>query len=213
MNKNTIPIIILIVAGFVTAGILFIISRIGRYKVQQGELQGEEIITIMETWDSKSDETIKKLHPKIRESVSSFVNDLNHQGIKYRIYSGLRTFDEQATLYGKGRTEQELIAVGIDPKYSKPSEAKVTNAKPGSSYHNYGLAIDGVEIKDGKAIWNNPNESKIVEAAKKYNLYWGGNFTTLKDKPHFEYQLFGNISQLLALYNQNKLDSNGYLIV
>lgn len=211
--KNYALAIIISIAIVVTAVILYLLSRIGRYKVQQGELEGEEIITAMETWDSKSNDTIKKLHPKIRDVATNFVNDLNAQGIKYRIYSGTRTFDEQAKLYGKGRTIQELISNGVNPTYASPTEKKVTNAKPGTSYHNYGLAFDGVEIKDGVALWNSPNESKIVEAAKKHNLYWGGNFTSFKDKPHFEYQLFGNISGLLALYNANKVDSNGYLIV
>lgn len=188
---------------------LVILYRRNKYEIKEGELQGEDAIgmsNVTGTWDSKSNEVINKLHPKVRQAFTSFINDLNGQGIKYRAYSGTRTFEEQAALYAKGRTEPGKI---------------VTNAKPGSSYHNYGLATDGVQIKDGKAAWfltkkGQPltgDEKKIVDTAAKYGLYWGGNISTIYDTPHFEYQQFGSVSQLLALYNGKKIDSNGYLIV
>lgn len=205
-----------IVAIFVSVAVIVIIVvlyRRGRYRVEQGELAGENVISGMETWDTKSNEVIKKLHPKLRDKVSSFINELSGIGIKYRVYSGFRSFDEQAALYGKGRTVLELTSVGVDSKYAKPTETKVTNAKPGTSYHNYGLAIDGVEVKDSKALWISPNEAKIVTVATKYGLFWGGNFSTLKDKPHFEDKQYGSVAQLLALYNGGKKDINGYLIV
>ena len=46
---------------------------------------------------------------------------------------------EQAALYAQGRTTPG---------------AKVTNAQPGSSAHNYGLALDVVPIVNGKPDWN-----------------------------------------------------------
>jgi len=211
--KKNIPAIVSVFVSIVVVLFVIYLYRRGRYKVEQGELEGQDIISGMETWDSKSNEVIKNLHPKIKKIVTDFINDLYKQGIKYRTYSGNRTFIEQSELYGKGRTEEDLSLVGIDKKYSKPTEKIVTYAKPGSSYHNYGLAFDGVEVKDGQAIWNSNNEQKIVDTAKVYNLYWGGNFTNLKDKPHFEYKQFGTISQLLTLYNSGKKDNNGYLIV
>lgn len=212
MNKN-IPAIVSVAVSAIVVTTLVVLYRRGRYKVEEGELQGETVISGMETWDSKSNEVINKLHPKLKTIAGDFVNDLSKQGIKYRIYSGYRTFDEQGFLYGKGRSLMELVAVNVDGKYASPNDKRVTNAKPGSSYHNYGLAFDGVEIKNGVALWNSPNEQKIVTTASKYGLYWGGNFTTLKDKPHFEDQKYGSVSQLLALYKTGNLDTNGYLIV
>lgn len=210
INRGAVSSVLVSIA--VTVLLVYLYRR-GRYKVEEGELAGESVITGMETWDSKSDETIKGLHPKIRQRVTDLVNDLNEQGIKYRIYSGFRSFDEQAELYGKGRTATELVLSGVDAKYAQPNEKKVTNAKPGSSYHNYGLAFDGVEIKDGSAFWNSANEQKIAVSGAKYGFYWGGLFTTFKDRPHFEDKQFGTWQQLLALYNGGNKDINGYLIV
>lgn len=212
MNEKTVQIIVISIATIVTGAFIVFLIRKENKHIESGELMGTDPISVFETWDSKSNDTISKLHPKIRQRTTEFVNDLSKQGIKFRLYSGFRSFEEQAELYGKGRTQQELITAGVDAKYSQPSEKRVTNAKPGTSFHNYGLAFDGVEIVNGNAIWETTKQQQIVDTAKKYGFYWGGNFVSFKDKPHYEDQQFGNINQLLALYNSGKL-SNGYLIV
>jgi peptidoglycan L-alanyl-D-glutamate endopeptidase CwlK len=63
--------------------------------------------------------------------------------------------EEQAALYAKGRTVSGKI---------------VTKAKPGESYHNYGLAFDWVPLKQsGKnadlwiADWNNETAFRLGE--------------------------------------------------
>lgn len=148
------------------------------------------------TWDKKTDEEIKKLHPVFQPIVLAFVNELyDKYGITYRIYEGLRTFEEQQYEYDKGRTTSGSI---------------VTNAKPGESFHQYGLGFDGVEIKNGEALWNSPNIGTIVAVGKKYGMIWGGDFKGLKDTPHWEYQKYGGWRDLLALYNSGKV-TNGYV--
>lgn len=150
------------------------------------------------TWDSNTNAVISKLHPDLRPLASNFINDLDaNHGIKLRAYSGLRTFDEQKKLYAQGRTEPGSI---------------VTNAQPGYSYHNYGLAFDAVEIKNGQAVWNNPNWTKIGQIARQHGLEWGGNWTSFKDMPHFQLTK-GIISSLLAKYTSGQVDNNGYIIV
>lgn len=83
---------------------------------------------------------------------------------------------------------------------------KVTWAKPGDSYHNYGLAWDIVLLKDmdgngsyetaswetnidfdsdGKADW-----MEVVEEFKAIGATWGGDWVAGKtDKPHFQMTL------------------------
>ena len=70
------------------------------------------------------------LHPSIKDEVADLITTIESKWIatmKIRVVQGLRTIDEQNSLYAQGR--------------SKPG-AIITNAKGGSSYHNYGLAID-----------------------------------------------------------------------
>jgi peptidoglycan L-alanyl-D-glutamate endopeptidase CwlK len=147
-------------------------------------------------WDKVTAVRIAALHPAMRERAKQFIAEAARQGIFLRVTSGLRDFAEQAELYAQGRTKPGAI---------------VTNAKPGTSFHNYGLAIDVVEIKDGKGLWDNPNWSKIASIGKTFGFAWGGDFKNLKDLPHFEYSGGQTITQLLTAYNTGKKDGAGFL--
>ena len=88
--------------------------------------------------DKITEERIKLLHPKVKDEVFSIIEEANKlliPGVEVRIVQGLRTIDEQNALYAQGRT--------------KPGK-KVTNAKGGQSYHNYGLAVDIYPVINGK---------------------------------------------------------------
>lgn len=144
--------------------------------------------------DSVTATRINTLHPKIRESAKSFILDVQKAGIVLRINSAYRTFEEQDALYNIGRGKQGRI---------------VTNAKGGYSYHNYGLAIDVQEIKNGKlvshelsdkAFWN-----KVVPVGKKYGFNWGGAWTSFPDKPHFEKTFGYSCSSLKAKHDEGDM--------
>lgn len=138
------------------------------------------------TWDIVSDRRINTLHPLIRAKAKEFIIRAEKElGIKLRVTSALRTWDEQIKLYAKGRTN---------------AGKKVTNAKAGQSLHNYGLALDVVEIKNGKALWSNPNWEKIGALGKEIGFAWGGDWKRFKDKPHFEMTFGKHHTELAQLY-------------
>jgi hypothetical protein len=90
-----------------------------------------------------------------QKQVRGWVNEMVTSRIEPLIYCGRRTMEEQAALYAKGRTAGGRI---------------VTKAKPGESYHNYGLAFDWVPLKQsGKnadlwiADWNNETAFRLGE--------------------------------------------------
>jgi len=154
--------------------------------------------------DQLSIERIKTLHPIVRESATKILtqseNILKDKAV-LRIAYALRSFEEQASLYAIGRT-------------IKVKEARVTNAKAGQSWHNYGLAFDIVFLipdKDGKmkASWDmktdfNNNKifdwSEIVTLCKKEGWEWGGDWKSLKDYPHFEKTYNLSLSTALSRY-------------
>ncbi len=123
---------------------------------------------------SQSRRFIDRLDPSIRSMAEEVLIRAHAQGIDLVITQGLRTNEEQARLYAQGRTAPGPI---------------VTNAPPGSSWHNFGLAFDVAVLKDGKATW--PNDvglwNQIGAIGKAAGLGWGGDFTSIKDRPHFEY--------------------------
>ena len=140
---------------------------------------------------------IEQLHPDAKESFRSFVEECEQTfNITLRVTQGLRTIAEQDALYAIGRT--------------KPG-SKVTNAKGGSSFHNYGLAIDLVEMKGKDANWSF-DYKKLVPIAEKYGLYWGGNFKSIKDEPHFEKSFGFKWRDLFERYmNKNFIPGTTYV--
>lgn len=137
------------------------------------------------------------LHPKARPFFKNFIEDAEGGlGITMRVTYGLRTFDEQRAIYNQGR---------ITPG------PKVSNAPPGFSFHNYGLAIDVCELKDGKLNWDF-DFNKLKTYSDKYLLRWGGTFKSIVDKPHFEISFGYTIRQLYQKYvDKDFIDGTKYL--
>jgi peptidoglycan L-alanyl-D-glutamate endopeptidase CwlK len=115
---------------------------------------------------------LEDLHPIVAAKAKQLIELAEAEGIEILVTSTLRTFEEQAELFAIGRT--------------KPGK-KVTNAKPGQSWHNFGLAFDVVPLVNGKPIWDSPFWERIGALGKQVGLQWGGDFKTFKDKPHFEF--------------------------
>lgn len=124
---------------------------------------------------AQSERLIGQLDPSIRSMARELLTRASNVGIDLVVTQGLRTNAEQQRLYDQGRTTDGPI---------------VTNAPPGSSWHNFGLAFDvAVLSPEGKATW--PNDStlweRIGQLGKASGLTWGGDFVSIKDRPHFEY--------------------------
>ncbi len=144
----------------------------------------------------RSAKFIETLSPEVKDAFIAFIIDAKElvakEGLDYKIICGTRSWEQQEALYAKGRT-----APG----------PKVTNAKPGSSMHNFGLAIDCGVFK-GKVYMDDstPADKKLADMmhkqastlCAKHNLRWGGNFKSLYDAPHFEYNTPYSLSQLCA---------------
>jgi peptidoglycan L-alanyl-D-glutamate endopeptidase CwlK len=159
--------------------------------------------------DEKTLERIKLLHPKLRTEVSLIYDEivaaLSGKAICRFSYT-LRTFGEQDALYAQGRT--------------KPG-AKVTNAKGGQSYHNYGLAIDIVLLIGNSASWDTKSDfdgdgksdwQEVVAIFKRHGWEWGGDWKFL-DMPHFQKTLGKSIVDLQKLIKLNKVDKDGFVLI
>lgn len=133
------------------------------------------------TWDKTTDQRIGQLDIRLQKPTREFINTVEEElGIQLRVIQGLRTIAEQNTLYDQGRTT--------------PGN-KVTNAKGGQSFHNYGLAVDVVLIKNGEAVWS-PVSKDVVDIGTSLGFEWGGNWKSFKDYPHFQMTFGKTIKQL-----------------
>ena len=146
---------------------------------------------------------IKLLAPEVRAEAEQLYDEIC-EALKgraiCRFSHTLRTNAEQEALYAIGRT--------------KPGK-KVTNARAGQSWHNYGRAIDIVLLVDrdkngtfesaswetnvdfdgdGRADWR-----EIVDIFKRYGWEWGGEWK-FTDMPHFQKTGGASIMHMQKLY-------------
>jgi len=158
-----------------------------------------------------NDQYIPLLHPKIRDMVKEFLNLLLEAGIEVKITCGMRTFEQQDALYNQTCDGKDNDG---DGKIDEADE-KVTNAKAGQSFHNYGLAIDVVPIINGKAIWDikNPVWQKIAQIGREVGFQWGGDWTGFKDYPHFEFPKATSWKVLYNIKKAGKIDKDGYVLL
>ncbi len=125
--------------------------------------------------DDRSKRNIATLHPRVQAKAKEFLTLANAlagaEGLEVRIICGLRTYQEQAQLYAKGRTAPGPV---------------VTKARPGHSNHNFGTAWD-IGLFRGKAyLPNHKLYTTIGQAARSLGIVWGGDFKSFKDTPHYE---------------------------
>ena len=137
--------------------------------------------------DPKNQVKIDKLHPKARAIFTAFINELENEfDLVVHVVSGYRSFAEQQAIYNQGR--------------SKPGKV-ISWAKPGSSWHNYGLAIDVCPwLPDHSDLDWTYDFSEWADIAVKHGLTWGGGPDFPKDKKdpdHFEFKAGHTIKQLL----------------
>lgn len=107
--------------------------------------------------------SLDDLDQRMRPLADAFLSSCKAAGYEILVTSTLRTLDEQAKLYAIGRTV--------------PGK-RVTNAKPGSSAHNYGLAMDIAPMIHGKPYWNftrvDPIWSQVGKLGQAAGLEWFG---------------------------------------
>lgn len=109
---------------------------------------------------------IDKLYPPFAVKVRELERRCRLEGIPVKITHGVRTWPEQGDLFAKGRTEPG---------------PRVTNARPGKSWHNYGVSGDfcfqGPDpYLDPKSLRGGQLWGRFGAIAKDLGLVWGGDW-------------------------------------
>ena len=146
----------------------------------------------VETLIVRSEARIGDVHPCLKEYAIELIKRCYKEGIRVQLSSGYRSTIDQAYIYGQGRSS--YIYNGKQYGRIKDSNGKqlpiISNAKPGTSIHNYGLAIDYFLVtEDGNnSIWAINSDWKLVAAiAKSMGFDWGGDWLSFRDYPHLQY--------------------------
>ena len=129
------------------------------------------------TLDERTEKNLESLLPSVQKIFRVWYADKvkawqEKNGVTVKIICGTRTIKEQNELYAIGRTK---------------AGKKVTNAKGGSSFHNYGIAFD-IGIFQGKEYLTADDfYKKLVEdCGTPDEMLNGGSWQIFKDYPHFE---------------------------
>lgn len=132
-------------------------------------------------------ERIDGLQPKARRLAQAAFDDAAKEGVGVMVTQGLRTFAEQQRLFDQGRTTPGQI---------------VTRARPGQSYHNFGLAFDFVVVRNGQAVWdqNDADWRRFVQICKGHDFEWGGDWRSFKDFPHLQVAGAPSLAELIASF-------------
>lgn len=144
------------------------------------------------TWDHHTDRRILTLHPFAQKVATQFIDAAeNRLGITLRVTSARRTFEEQTELYEQGRTAPGSVVTWVEAGYS---------------YHNYGLAIDVVEIRDKQAVWETEHWDAIGKLGEEFGFEWGGRWAgKQRDRPHFQLTFGLTTAELKALYEAGEI--------
>lgn len=124
--------------------------------------------------DATSEARLDLVCPALAAKIRQMAEMMEQERVIIKVTQGLRSWSEQARLYAQGRTSPGMI---------------VTNAPPGHSYHQYGLAVDLVPLDlRGQLDWNaqHPVWHRLVEVGISLGLVAGAGWRTFPDWPHFQ---------------------------
>ncbi|MBD7946357.1 M15 family metallopeptidase [Psychrobacillus sp. Sa2BUA9] len=154
------------------------------------------MVVALEELIRRSVNRIGAVHPSLKEYTIELIKRCYNEGIYIQISSGFRSNEDQAYIYGQGRPNY----IWNGKKYGSKGSI-VSNAQPGTSIHNYGLAIDYFLVSnDGsKSLWVvNEKWRRVAAIAKSMGFEWGGDWKSFKDYPHLQYNKGLSIAQLKA---------------
>lgn len=120
-----------------------------------------------------ADRNLFHLQPPVYIAAKNALEECEANGLDTLVTCTMRTRAEQAQLYAQGRTASGNV---------------VTNAKPGESYHEYGVALDLYPVVHGKINFDGlaPEWHKIADIFKKHGFEWGYEWKHFKEMPHFQ---------------------------
>ena len=153
---------------------------------------------------SKPNTDLSLLYPPFLDIVKSLQKDLEDAGLDFHVFDALRSPERQLWLWNQGRGTPGTI---------------VTNALPGESFHNFGIAVDLVVDKYPHRhgihwTWDSPQYAEMERIIKeKYPTLVHGASWRLRDYPHIQLKIPCRLSVLRKIFNNHGGGERGLLAV
>jgi peptidoglycan LD-endopeptidase CwlK len=123
-------------------------------------------------FDPRSERNIRTLHIEVQKLCRESLRLVRAAGHDARVISGTRTYAEQNALFRQGRFGN--------------AGSKVTNARGGQSWHNFGMAWDIGLFEGGQYVTRTGPYNAIAPIAKITGIEWGGDWRSFQDPPHYQ---------------------------
>lgn len=129
------------------------------------------------------------LYPPFYERLKRGLELANRAGIPLRIFESHRSFERQNWLYAQGRTR---------------AGNRITNARGGLSFHQYGVAADLVLFIEGRWTWERRHEYLYRKAGHFFEaqgLVWLGRSSG--DLVHYQLDTRRPAHELSQIYQKS----------
>lgn len=157
---------------------------------------------------TKRDTDLNLLFPPFAETIQKVQEELKQYN--FYIFETYRSYERQEELYKKGREKINGVWKIID------KSKIVTNARPGLSWHAYGLAVDfvpdsNIEKEGIQWNWEDVDTSSVGKGiqpipwnelgkiALKCGLEWAGYWEKFQEMPHVQNRYGLEIHQALEI--------------
>ncbi|HEX9592094.1 MAG TPA: M15 family metallopeptidase [bacterium] len=162
---------------------------------------------------------LQTLIPEFRAVVEALIAACTARRVEMRPYFAVRSPFAQARLWRQSRATEEIqqkiadLEEGGAPflahciaSVGPQNGARVTNAPPGFSWHQWGEAVDCFWVVDGGAEWSTRKEIAGVngyrvyaEEAAAFDLDPGGYWRSMKDWPHVQLRAVSHPGKVMSL--------------
>lgn len=119
------------------------------------------------------------VHPRLAGIVREILDEMAALGHPMGVTDGLRTTEQQRTLFAKGRTAPGPIVTQADGIYKRSNHQAKSDG--------FGHAVDCAFLMGGKFSWEDAHPwATYGKIAIGHGLTWGGMWQAFPDRPHIE---------------------------
>ena len=136
----------------------------------------------MYSLSQRSIDSLKGVHPKLAILMGVSIMD---SPVDFTITDGVRTIEQQKALYAQGRTKSGEVVTNADGVTLKSNhQAKADGC--GHAVDLYPYCNGAVQFNDVAKLKKIAEHIKATAQKLGYAVEWGGDWTSIKDYPHFE---------------------------
>ena len=141
-------------------------------------------------FDERTERNLATVCPQVQGLLRRWLSKARmaatNAGYEIKLIEGTRSYARQNELYAQGRTKKGT---------------RVTNARGGSSWHNFGLAVDFGVFRGKTYVEEDEPYIMLGQLSRTIpGLDWGGMWSGFRDYPHVQLKKYSKVSEARAAF-------------